>query len=162
MLCCDVISVYMLVIVFCIVYRGSSPMYKVLAIILACLCHICLLCSFGLYVWVHHPCIWFLHSVAVLFCACQFCGCPKWFLCQVIITNCFIFSNAFQWYWYLIYFAICYFCHLPIAICHLLCFAILTLICDFDILCHVVCHSIFLLHTVCFKYLVAMSTCGFK
>ena len=40
MLCCDVISVYMLVIVFCIVYMGSSPMYKVLAIILALVCAI--------------------------------------------------------------------------------------------------------------------------
>lgn len=61
---------WMLVIVFCIVYLGLSPMYKVLAIILACLCHLCLLCSFALYAWVHHPCIWSLHSAIVLLCAC--------------------------------------------------------------------------------------------
>ena len=55
----------MLVIVFCIVYLGSLLKYKVLAIILACLSLVCLLCSLALYTWVYCSCIWSLHSVQI-------------------------------------------------------------------------------------------------
>lgn len=70
--CCAVMSYLFIcwLLCFALYTMGLSLLYKVLAIILACLCHLCLLCSFALYVWVHHPCIWSLHSAIVLLCAC--------------------------------------------------------------------------------------------